>query len=315
MLLIWLAALVAEPLLRLNGRARAGHLLAQGADLLLFVSVLASTGTRGGFLGLMLGLGALLAGWLWMRRQGLPWRRRLKLAGLGLAGLLVGLGALTAALGPSFRTRMVASLSNPGQAYENSRKEIWGPAVQIWRDHFWAGTGVDTFKTIFPAYSNPRFNAHDGENVSSRMAHCEPLQILATQGLIGLLLWCWLCLALFAAATARPWRRNNGSGPGPWLGLGALGVAYLGQNLVSFGVAADHRAVLGRDGPAGRGLARSREADLRPRQPGAGRGPGPGWTAGPGRALAGRPNPAGRPRLRLRQPGPGRPHQPGPGRL
>jgi O-antigen ligase len=237
-LLVWLASLALEPLLRLRGRSRAGHLLAQGADLLLYLGVLASTGTRGGFLGLMLGLAALLAGWLWAQRERMALRRLLNTAVLGLAALVVGLGALTAALGPSFRTRMVASLSNPGQAYEASRRQIWEPAVHIWRDHFWAGTGVDTFKTVFPAYSNSRFNAHDGENVSSRMAHCEPLQILATEGLVGLLCWLWLCAALAGGAAGALAAEQDPSGQALWLGLGALCVAYLGQNLVSFGVAA-----------------------------------------------------------------------------
>jgi hypothetical protein len=237
-LLAWLASLALEPWLRLRGRPKAGHLLAQSADLLLYLVVLANTGTRGGFLGLMLGLAALLAGWLWAQRERMPLRRLLNTAVLGLAALVLGLGALTAALGPSFRTRMVASLSDPGRAYAASRREIWEPAVHIWRDHFWAGTGVDTFKTVFPAYSSSRFNANDGENVSSRMAHCEPLQILATEGLLGLLCWAWLCAALAGAAGGALASEGDASDQALWLGLGALGVAYLGQNLVSFGVAA-----------------------------------------------------------------------------
>jgi O-antigen ligase len=237
-LLLWLAALVLEPLLRLRGRPRAGHLAAQAADLLLYVSVLASTGTRGGFIGLMVGIAALPAGWLWIQRKGLSWARLANRSLLGLALVVLGLSALITALGPSFRTRMIESLSNPSQAYENSRREIWEPAVHIWRDHFWMGTGVDTFKTVFPAYSSSRFNLHDGDNVSSRMAHCEPLQVLATEGLLGLLLWAWLCFALLAAAASAMAAESGETDQILWLGLGALTVAYLAQNLVSFGVAA-----------------------------------------------------------------------------
>ena len=238
LLLAWLAALALEPLLRLRGRARAGHLLAQGADLLLYLDVLANTGTRGGYLGLMFGLSALAVGWLWSQRQdGQPLGRLMTRAALGLAALVLASSAVIAALGPGFRTRMVASLSNPTQAYENSRREIWVPALRIWKDHPWMGTGVDTFKTVFPAYASSRFNKHDGENVSSRMAHCEPLQILATQGLMGLLLWAWLCMAMLAAA-AKAVASAAEEDRALWVGLGALSLAYLSQNLVSFGVAA-----------------------------------------------------------------------------
>jgi len=235
----WLAALLAEPVLRAKGRARLGHALAQGADLLLYLQVLANTGTRGGFLGLMAGLAALLLGWLALRHWGrVPLRRLLGRAAAGLAGLSLLLALIIAALGPSFRTRVLSSLRDPSQALEQSRLQIWGPALRIWRDHPVTGTGVDTFKTVFPAYASSRFNHYDGDNVSSRMAHCEPLQVLATQGAVGLALWLWFCAALALAAWRALRQEADEAAQLLLLGLSALAVAYLAQNLVSFGVAA-----------------------------------------------------------------------------
>jgi tetratricopeptide (TPR) repeat protein len=238
-LALWLASLVAEPILRAQGRARLGHGVAQSADLLLYLQVLANTGTRGGFLGLIAGLSVLVLGWLALRQVGrMPLKRLLgqAAAGLGLLALLLAL--VIAALGPSFRARTLASLRDPGQALETSRLQIWGPALKIWKDYPLTGSGVDTFKTVFPAYAKSAFNRYDGENVASRMAHCEPLQVLATEGVAGLGLWLWVCAAL--ALTAWKALRREADEAAQWmlLGLSALAAAYLAQNLVSFGVAA-----------------------------------------------------------------------------
>jgi len=234
---LWLVALAAAPLLRRAGRARAAFGLAQGADLLLFFQTLANTATRGAFLGLMVGLSVLAVAWLAVRPSEGRLKGRLALrtaTALGLLALLLG-GAI-AGLGPSFRQRTLASIRNPDHALEVSRLEIWVPALKIWRDHPVAGTGVDTFKTVFPTYSLSRFAQYDGENVSSRMAHCEPLQVLATEGAVGLVLWLWLCAAAFIAW----WRCLEKTGDegvrALLLGLGSLLAAYLAQNLVSFGV-------------------------------------------------------------------------------
>lgn len=238
-LLLWLAVLVAAPLLRRQGRPRLAHALAQGADLLLYLQALANTGTRGGFLGLMAGLAALVLGWMALRpATQVPLRRHLVQAIAGLAALGLALALVIAALGPSFRSRVLQSLRHPHHALERSRLQIWGPALKIWRAHPLAGTGVDTFKTVFPAYASARFNHYDGDNVSSRMAHCEPLQVLATQGLVGLALWLWLCGALALGAWRAVRQASDEATRWLWLGLGAFATAYLAQNLVSFGVAA-----------------------------------------------------------------------------
>ena len=237
-MLLWLLSLLSAPLARLLGLRKGAYFLGQAADLLLYFQVLANTGTRGAFLGLMLGLLALALGWLALRQaaQGdakpLLWRA----TGAGLLLLLL-LGLAIGGLGSSFRARTLASLKDPRKALEVSRLQIWVPALKIWAAYPIGGSGVDSFKTVFPAFSRSRFAKYDGENVSSRMAHCEPLQVLATEGLVGLGLWTWLCLAVFAAWWARLRRAVEPEARALLLGLGALAAAYLGQNLVSFGVA------------------------------------------------------------------------------
>ncbi|MGH7442925.1 MAG: O-antigen ligase family protein, partial [bacterium] len=237
-LCFWLCCLGLAPLLRRLKQPKTAFFLALTSDLLLFFQALANTGTRGAFLGLMVGLAVLAVAWSALHPSAeRPLARRALRGALGLGLLALALGLAFAGLGSSFRQRTLSSLKNPEKALEVSRLEIWGPALEIWKDHPIAGTGVDTFKTVFPKYSHARFADYDGENVSSRMAHCEPLQILATQGAVGLALWLWLCAAAFAAW----WRRLRGCANARarplLLGLGALLAAYLAQNLVSFGVA------------------------------------------------------------------------------
>lgn len=234
LLLLWLLALPTAAALRSSGRQRAAYALGQISDLLLLFQALANTGTRGAFLGLLIGLGVLALAWRGAHGGGMrAFFAPRSLAVLGLLGLLLGMAIM--GLGTSFRARVLDSLRNPTRALETSRWQIWVPALHIWQAHPVMGTGVDSFKTVFPRYSQSRFARYDGENVSSRLAHCEPLHIAATQGSVGLAIWLWLCGAFFWAW----WRRvrDEGAQQAWWLGLGALAAAYLGQNLVSFGVA------------------------------------------------------------------------------
>lgn len=234
-LLLWLASLVASPLLWRSKHWRWALGSGQVLDLLILFKALANTGTRGGFLGLMVGLGILGIGWLRLSSQGRSLKSLLPRLGLGVLATLLLVSLAIAGLGSSFRQRVTATLKDPAYAIEASRLQIWVPAIRIWQANPWTGTGVDTFKSVFPSYSTSRFNKYDGENVSSRMAHCEPLQIMATMGLIGLALWTWFCGALAWAA----WKRLDHGHHARFLvlGLGSLLAAYLAQNLVSFGVA------------------------------------------------------------------------------
>jgi len=231
-----LALATVPALMALKRQAAARSLMMAAVALACFKAVL-NTGTRGAFLGLLAALATLLVltlqgGWLGKSQD---WLKR---AALCVPLALLAVGALSFVLGHELAQRMAASFANPAAAFEQSRLEIWRPALRMWDAHFWTGTGVDTFKTMFPSYSSSRFADFDGANVSSRNAHCEPLQVLATTGLIGMLLW----LAVLAA-WARAWLKRYGAERDGELrlllaGLLLIWVAYLVQNLVSFGVTA-----------------------------------------------------------------------------
>jgi O-antigen ligase len=236
-LLLVLAGLILAPLLLARRRWAAARALLLGAVALACFKALLNTGTRGAFLGLLAALATLLVlalqgGWMGARQN---WLKRAALA-VPLALLLTA--GLSFMLGNAMAQRMAASFANPAAAFEQSRLEIWRPALKMAQDHFWTGTGLDTFKTMFPSYSTSRFADFDGANVSSRNAHCEPLQVLATTGLIGLLAWLAL-LGAWAWAWLKRYRaEKDGEVRLLLAGLLLLVVAYLTQNLVSFGVTA-----------------------------------------------------------------------------
>jgi tetratricopeptide (TPR) repeat protein len=239
---LYLLGLLAMVVLIKVSLPRIARYLALALEGLILFKALADTGTRGALAGLMATLGffaVAAVAWLWKKlasRGYGPWKR----AAFALGSLALLFAALTTAsfsMGPELSRRMKETLGDPLHAFDASRMNIWGPALHIARDFPLTGTGVDTFKTVFPQYAYSRFAHYDGENVASRTAHCEPLQILATLGSIGLALWIWL----IGAWGKQWWKRYSqaSSQDRPWImGLGGLFVGYLVQNLVSFGVSA-----------------------------------------------------------------------------
>ncbi len=236
-LLIALAGLRLLPKFRALGLR--SFTLAEGVLLLI---ALAGTGTRGAYLGLL----AIAAFWAvaWALRLRQTWQaqgqgqslRGLKL-GLWVGIALLSVSLLSLSLGSGLRQRLAYTLANPVKALKESRFEIWGTALRIAGERPLLGTGVDTFKTVFPQHSTAQFALYDGDNVSSRNAHSELLQILATQGIPGLVIWLWLLFAAARTWRAR-WKEREQNESLAWLALASLLVGYQAQNLVSFGVAA-----------------------------------------------------------------------------
>lgn len=159
------------------------------------------------------------------------------------AAVLVIALALTATVGRGSAHRLISSIANVKKSLQISRLHIWVPAIKMIKEYPLLGTGVDTFKTIFPKFSGTDFANIDGANVSSRTAHNEPLNVAATMGIPALgvyflLLWTYLRMII------RPFRRIEDYGL-KMLSLAMLSafVAYFVQNLFSFGVCAINTAL------------------------------------------------------------------------
>ena len=195
------------------------------------------TGSRGGFLGALLGL--VVWGLLAFRNPGFSGGlrqtlQRLPKATAGLAGAAAAV--LLLAVGHGFLARLADSILHMGQSLAVSRLHIWGPALKMARANPFLGVGLDNFKIAFPYYSGIEFNKIDGLFVSSRMAHNELLQMLCTTGLLGLSAY----LGVLGTFAYMGWKIYRHCGPGVKWSLAAIfsaAVAYHVQNFFSFGVA------------------------------------------------------------------------------
>ena len=145
---------------------------------------------------------------------------------------------LSLTIGKNATKRITESIADIKGSLSQSRLHIWIPALKIIKDYPILGTGVDTFKAIFPKYEGLDFAYIDGTNVSSRTAHNELLNIAATMGLIGLAIYL-LIIFVFIKLFYKPFAAiNNFEIKLISLSLFASFIAYFVQNIFSFGVAA-----------------------------------------------------------------------------
>ncbi len=227
---------------------------------LLFVSFIAmflclmGTWSRGGFLGLLMALGVLVVYGIQRLVQHYQELARSHNRSLGetlflemrqnkvwvtlLVITVTLLLTISLTLGRNHMIRFFNSIIHFPETIKVSRLHIWGPAVNIIRENSLLGTGLDTFKTVFPRYATPDFASIDGANVASRTAHNEILQVLATQGIVGLLVVFFLTLCIL-----KQWWDAYQVHKDGWkdrlilFGLLGTWTAYSVQNLFSFGVA------------------------------------------------------------------------------
>lgn len=105
-------------------------------------------------------------------------RRRWLAPTLLLAGLLAG-GAWVLSQGPN--PRLGRQLSRPTyELLRNSRFEVWGPALELWRGSPLLGTGLGTFEEAFPRVQPPALMKDRWGR-----AHNDPLELLVTGGLVA----------------------------------------------------------------------------------------------------------------------------------
>ncbi|MBN1595690.1 tetratricopeptide repeat protein [candidate division FCPU426 bacterium] len=220
---------------------------------IVMYTALLGTWSRGGFLGLLAALGVLAVFGLLRAYRAIKCKAEAQQLGVSamagrflrqhkswayLIGIMMAiLISISATYGKNHMFRMADTIVHLKSAVGVSRFHIWGPALGMIRDYPLLGTGLDTFKTVFPRYATPDFAVIDGANVSSRTAHNEILQVLSTQGIIGMIIVVWLTVVIL-----RTWWAAYRSSQDRWqdrlflVGLLAGWTAYSVQNLFSFGV-------------------------------------------------------------------------------
>jgi O-antigen ligase len=153
------------------------RVLLVGVFTIVPVGALVLTGSRGGFAGFLfeLLLLAVLQGPQMLSRRT-----------LATAAILVGVAGVFAVwLGTAPLVRRLEA-STPAQLSRERRASIFRDATRMALDQPWAGTGLGTFRTVYPHYES----YYDGRIVEH--AHNDYLELLAEGGLIG-----GLCGAVF----------------------------------------------------------------------------------------------------------------------
>jgi O-antigen ligase len=180
-----------EGLLQPSAAKRA---LAWAALVLAMTGILISL-TRGAWVG-------ALAGSLWMVCR-LPSKRR-KSAGWAVGSLLVAL-ILVGLVNPVMRARAKSILSAQ-EGSNAARIEGWKGALRVARKYPWLGSGPDTFIRSFRGFRSHRYLHFAGFSVTQAHAHNDVFQFAATGGMLGVLAYFALAIALIR----RAWRGHPG---------------------------------------------------------------------------------------------------------
>jgi tetratricopeptide (TPR) repeat protein len=86
-----------------------------------------------------------------------------------------------------------------------ARIEGWKGGWRIWRSHLFWGTGPDTFIQAFRPVRTMAYLRATGADVTQGQAHNDVIQIAATQGTLGLVLYGWIVAML----GRRLWRAGS----------------------------------------------------------------------------------------------------------
>lgn len=164
-----------------------------GPPLALASAALATTLSRGAWIGAALGLVAATVPAL---ADGPAAARRR--AGLALVLAITPALLLVAVVLRGAVVARVAESVATGAVSTPARTEIARAALSLWRSHPLLGTGPDTFGLAFTRVQTPAFWSREWLGLPVH-AHSAPLQVLATLGLAGLLVaLAWIVAALLA---------------------------------------------------------------------------------------------------------------------
>ena len=157
-----------------------GQRLFAGSTLVLAAASTLFSYSRGGWLGMLAALGAVVLLVLLRSIRHWPplWRRILPLALLVVA---VALLAIAATQVDPIRTRIASLVAGRGDSSNNFRINVWMASLAMVQDRPWIGIGPGNaaFNSIYPLYQQPRFNALSAYSV--------PLEILVETGVPGLI--------------------------------------------------------------------------------------------------------------------------------
>lgn len=157
---------------------------------LLVLTAILTTGSRGGTLALITGMGVLT----FLLRAHVGKQKRLHFSFLGF-GVLSFIGLTVFAPSVNWQTPgdvLAGSISGKFPLLWN-RPEVWASTWEIVKDHFWTGTGIGTFFQVYPGYRG------NDAGTAGHMAHNDVLQFWAEMGVAAPLIF----ISLMGAAIVK----------------------------------------------------------------------------------------------------------------
>jgi len=181
------------------------------ASLLLGSIALFLSYSRGGWLGMLAALGAVVLLLVLRQTRHWPvlWRRLFPL--LLVAGAVAVLVVAVTQIEP-LRIRVMSLLAGRQDSSNNFRINVWLTAIEMIQDRPWLGIGPgnSAFNLIYPLYQQPKFNALSAYSV--------PLELLVEGGIPNLIAG----LGLLAAAIRAGWAQLKGESAWALPALAAL---------------------------------------------------------------------------------------------
>jgi len=157
------------------------------------------TGIRGAFLGLLVGAVVFALGYLlWMQKSKVKYWTLLIIAIFFIAVGFLFVFRHTEAV---FRNKLIGKYFNISLADSTVQTRLisWRGALNGLPDHLWLGVGPQKFDVVFNKYFDPRFYNLVGNETWWDRAHNMALEVLTTMGILGLLSYLAVGLALFWA--------------------------------------------------------------------------------------------------------------------
>ncbi|MFS0514283.1 IctB family putative bicarbonate transporter [Nostoc sp. UIC 10607] len=185
--------------------------------LLVNTACLILTFSRGGWIGLVVAVLAVMALLVYWKSVEMPrfWRTwSLPIVLGGLLGVLV----LAVIFIPAFNQRVFSIFADRKDSSNNFRLNVWDAVFEMIRDRpiFGIGPGHNSFNKVYPLYQRPRFTALSAYSIF--------FEVTVETGFVGLACFLWLIIVTFNTAFLQVRRlRQFRSVEGFWL-IGAIAI-------------------------------------------------------------------------------------------
>lgn len=164
-------------------RAKGGWVVVAGVMLTLVLMAMLTTQSRGGLVGLLLGVAAVVPFCLPVLRR--EWRR------FTILGVMFAIGLVAVFMMDDFRDDAVRYVGGKNSmASVNERFLLLGSGLAMLRDNPFPGIGLGVFYLAFPRYRN------FGDTSDGFFLHIDPLQFAIETGIPVLLFFYGFCIAV-----------------------------------------------------------------------------------------------------------------------